>query len=454
MGDSDEDSLNGAQFSRDEVEEIKRATRLAQARHFAVQQQRPTLQSTRRGGAGLPTAPSSSSAPSSSLLEQNLVRQLEESKRLRAALEEEVKECRFEMKQMQSRLALLQSSEKALEERVSSESVHVKLACEVAERTLEDMRRLVQAECDRLIRLVSGIERHTMHGHHAVASRTTVSLLLKTRHGLENLKRVVFESTDVAPSSSLPASFAPPSTSGSSMAAISQAPSGLQQQHNHQVKSDALDGALLEMCKHLEDENTRLESALAVAQADVEEAQRESSASRLIPHYRLAIVRARAQASTLAQQLEREQVRLPLALARLELPPSLILLLAPPPAHPHPHEQDNNRVLREQLEDVLRQMRGGLPRDLKHSAIFDFLAVKAGGDAAKSHPTVAPMSSLAMLSNPAATDQQAKIVQRDLAKLDAEIADLQSKLEMASLAKTKEKLSAASAGSDDGHQPT
>lgn len=102
-------------------------------------------------------------------------------------------------------------------------------------------------------------------------------------------------------------------------------------------------------------------------------------------------------------------------------------------------------MLREQLEDVLRQMGGGSPGDLKRSAIFDFLAFKTGGEGAQPHPTAAPMSSLAMLSNPAATEQQAKVVQRDLAKLDAEIAELQAKLEKAALTKTKEIVSTAMA---------
>lgn len=336
----DEDSLDGrgGAFTADEISDIKRAknlaseraARLANARSFAVLQQ----------AKGPRTAPSSSSSSTAwqhknmheaagadyhrqqedvNLARQSAI-QFEEAKRLRHALEErerEVKECRFEIKQMQGRLVTLQTSEKAYDTKFAAATSQLKESCDAAERALENRKRLVQSECDRLIRLVSGIERHTMHGHHAVASRTTGGLLLKTRHGLENLKRCVVEDGESAAGAAANGNLAGTSSSSGGDSNVRRSHQGAAQysasgpggsQHYGQVKADALDGALLDMCKHLEEENTRLESALAVTHADLEETQRESSATKLIPHYRLAIVRARAQASTFAEQLQREQV--------------------------------------------------------------------------------------------------------------------------------------------------
>jgi len=344
--------------------------------------------------------------------------QFEECRRLSSELElrdRELKECRYEMKQMQARLSMLQTSEQSWETKISNATSNLKQSCDLAERALEEKKRIVQAECDRLIRLVSGIERHTTHGHHAVASRTTIGLLLKTRHGLENLKRAVIEGgTTLATSSSSSSSSSsvddfgssalrsPPAlqTLASSSLAAASAVLASAGGNSGSVRADALDGALLEMCKHLEEENMRLESALAVAQSELEELQRESSASKLIPHYRLAIVRARAHATTLADQLQREQ--------------------------------NDNRMLREQLEAALKEISSDSTSDLRRGAIFDFLNLKSSTSSSRySRASNTPQgggASSSLLSDPLAAQEQAKLVQKDLTNLDAEIATLQQEI--------------------------
>lgn len=339
--------------------------------------------------------------------------QFEECRRLSSELElrdRELKECRYEMKQMQARLSMLQTSEQSWETKISNATSNLKQSCDLAERALEEKKRIVQAECDRLIRLVSGIERHTTHGHHAVASRTTIGLLLKTRHGLENLKRAVVEGgTTLATSSSStvddfgssalrsPPALQPLASSSLAAASAALASAG---GNGGSVRADALDGALLEMCKHLEEENMRLESALAVAQSELEELQRESSASKLIPHYRLAIVRARAHATTLADQLQREQ--------------------------------NDNRMLREQLEAALKEISSDSTSDLRRGAIFDFLNLKSSTSSSRySRASNTPQgggASSSVLSDPLAAQEQAKLVQKDLTNLDAEIATLQQEI--------------------------
>lgn len=107
-------------------------------------------------------------------------------------------------------------------------------------------------------------------------------------------------------------------------------------------------------------------------------------------------------------------------------------------------------MLREQLENVLSEVSGNMSGDLKRSAIFDFVTFKAAGDSTghstlgQRHPA---MSSLAMLANPAAAEEQAKIVQKDLAALDKEISELQARLEKAAIAKTKNFITTALASS-------
>ena len=86
---------------------------------------------------------------------------------------------------------------------------------------------------------------------------------------------------------------------------------------------------MLEMCRNLEDENATLTETVNSLKEQLAEAKRESAASQLIPHYRLAIVRfviflshvlfyfftfiyesdrSRTYAANLLEQLRREQV--------------------------------------------------------------------------------------------------------------------------------------------------
>jgi len=64
---------------------------------------------------------------------------------------------------------------------------------------------------------------------------------------------------------------------------------------------------MLEMCRSLEEENHTLSNTIDSLKAELVEAKRESNASQLIPHYRLAIVRSRTYAANLLEQVKREQ---------------------------------------------------------------------------------------------------------------------------------------------------
>lgn len=413
--DSD-DSLDESQgkISKDEIAEIKRASRLANARMNALHQNKG---SRCNDAAHLRSEEQLKAQTNQQMQEINRNRnstvQFEEAKRLRQALQDrdrELKECRYELKQLQNQHNTVQISEKSLESKLKAVTAEMKDSCHIAVKALDDKKIMVQSECDRLNRLVAGIERHTQHGHHAVASRTTISLLLKIKHGLDNLKRMVVDE-------------------------MYHVPSNISNVHNsstidetgmndvHKVKADALDGALLDMCKHLEEENMHLESSLAVAMAELEELKRESSVSKLIPHYRLAIVRARAHASALSEQLQREQ--------------------------------QNNHILREQNERLLQEMSANVPVDveLKRSAILNFLNLKAANSNERNdavfdnqvHPT-STMSTF--LSDSCAANEQAKIVQQELAELDSEIDSLQMKLRDVATSRTASLVSNAIAGLD------
>lgn len=64
---------------------------------------------------------------------------------------------------------------------------------------------------------------------------------------------------------------------------------------------------MLEMCRSLEEENSNLHETIQSLKEQLAESKRESAASQLIPHYRLAIVRSRTYAANLLEQVKREK---------------------------------------------------------------------------------------------------------------------------------------------------
>lgn len=69
----------------------------------------------------------------------------------------------------------------------------------------------------------------------------------------------------------------------------------------------AVDNVMLDMCRNLEDENVSLINEVESLKEQLATSKRESAASQLIPHYRLAIIRSRTYAAALQEQIEREK---------------------------------------------------------------------------------------------------------------------------------------------------
>lgn len=69
-----------------------------------------------------------------------------------------------------------------------------------------------------------------------------------------------------------------------------------------------VDASILEICDYLEAENAKLESLLLSSNAELNQLRTESSTSKIIPHYRLALTRLRNQCVEITKKLLTEQV--------------------------------------------------------------------------------------------------------------------------------------------------
>ena len=153
---------------------------------------------------------------------------------------------------------------------------------------------------------ITAIESSTLHGRHACGSKTVMGLLMKTRQGLELLHCSLYATSSIMPSSTssevLHQSNAFSSTATTNRAAqkendiIKKRIHDLRNQSQNALKikmnanEESLESALLQMCKHLESENTKLEGIVASLKDEIKE-NSGSLTDDLIPHYRVAVVR-------------------------------------------------------------------------------------------------------------------------------------------------------------------
>lgn len=187
-----------------------------------------------------------------------------------ASKEMELRELKYETqkKSLEDREVRMEHVIRIDETKQRQQISNLKKSLDSIEKMISDRGHSTAMECDRILRLLAGLERHTLHGRHTCASRTATDLMAKIRSGLEGLKGMVKGRLAEPPLKT----ETPPSS-------------------QHSSKSDMLDNALLDLCNNLEDENAKLEATVTTLKQELEDATREAAVSKLIPHYRLAIVR-------------------------------------------------------------------------------------------------------------------------------------------------------------------
>eukprot|EP01041_Mallomonas_annulata_P009759 gene9759-20294_t len=99
----------------------------------------------------------------------------------------ELRECKYEWKMLKDEIKSINNA-KRLEDRKGVTAITtLKTTLEAVEKAVNEQQRTLINESSRILRLVAGLEKHTLHGLHIVASRTAVGLLLKIRQGVEGM---------------------------------------------------------------------------------------------------------------------------------------------------------------------------------------------------------------------------------------------------------------------------
>ena len=110
------------------------------------------------------------------------------------SLQNQCEDQKSEIQRIKAEMDNLNASKLRASEKVKTEKNLAAAAVNELKKTIEDIdaktsstHKKLSECCRKVLRFVSGLERHTMHGLHIVASKVAVGLILKIRQGLEEM---------------------------------------------------------------------------------------------------------------------------------------------------------------------------------------------------------------------------------------------------------------------------
>mmetsp|Transcript_985 Transcript_985/g.2125 ORF Transcript_985/g.2125 Transcript_985/m.2125 type:complete len:423 (+) Transcript_985:61-1329(+) len=249
----------------DEISEIKSAMRLCRTRQRAFQSALDRKAETRDE---LDEEQTSSQSRSLCLLKKQHCESIIKLEKRCMALEEELN---YTKKLLKSKERNLQEESALVELKVKAIDAEYKQSFGEMKKALNKNENTVKSEVSKLFYLLSMLERNTLHGRHLAKSETNVGLLLKLRSSLDVI------STACRNPSSLPSSDQVDELS----------------EEQEVTPSPHVDSTLLDICKHLEDENNALKEQVTKATLELKDYKHRASKTSLIPHYRAVIVKTR-----------------------------------------------------------------------------------------------------------------------------------------------------------------
>jgi hypothetical protein len=209
--------------------------------------------------------------------------------------EMELRETRYELAQLQS---LANTRQDYMHDTWTNEKMS--LRCEVdrlqksndfLSRENMNERSFAHSHAEKILRLIVGIEKHTLNFRHSCNSPTLLELITKIRQAAGDLKSR-YNSEESKGRWEVGSSLKDYGIDSSyqSMEAKKFDNERIGATNNN----DALDNVYLDICKKLEEENVRSQQTILELQGELQDAQREATANKVIPHYRLAIIRYRS----------------------------------------------------------------------------------------------------------------------------------------------------------------
>lgn len=206
-----------------------------------------------------------------------------------------MREAKYEITQLTHKLEKTAMDHDVAEARHKETIDELKAQLDMANNTNTERYKAINVECQNAVNLIEAIHKSIMQdSRESSIPKTTKHLLEKALKNLSNLKRVASANTKEDPESYSSSPNRQLLTSSVSSVSVRNA-------------AASMDSTLLEVCRNLEDENISLAASVESLKSSLNDALRDCQASKLIPHYRLAIVRSRSYAANLLEQNQREQ---------------------------------------------------------------------------------------------------------------------------------------------------
>lgn len=297
MSGSDDDD-----YYLDEVTRIKRASRLAKARNLALEmatdrQEKPQDEK---------------------FLSRHYKGEVQRLSDLVKARDDQLREANYKLQKMENVLAMEKDIKRKKAEtegrqddsqRDASKRAKQVESAKVQASKIEESTRM---ECNRLLRIVGALERNLAEVDNQSSSKTIQGMLLKLRHGLLNLcksgEREFHAKSQDDTTTSTTISGLEDSQSQHTRPNLSLSKADRDAQYEASIlkdkDADILD-SLFDVCRHLEEENSRLLAKLGVDPTSPEELP--PKVKKLIAHYRGAIVRTKDEYNEAMNLLEHER---------------------------------------------------------------------------------------------------------------------------------------------------
>jgi hypothetical protein len=222
----------------------------------------------------------------------------------------DLKESNYQCLQWENKFSRLKEEMTMQETAWKNKFIELQSKAEITIKQFDDKNHLLSIEIEKINKISEKLSSYTISNNDKSISKALQHLVYKLAVTIQHTKEISVHgsTTFISKTDSSSIDHIISISSPEQMISSTISPK-VNQNHFHQgISADnAVDAALFDVCKKLEEENASLTETIESLQQQLAETKKEATAIQLIPHYRLAIVRMKTYATNLVEQIKREE---------------------------------------------------------------------------------------------------------------------------------------------------